>query len=201
MQPGDEQLMQRVKGGDMRAFDLLVRRWEHQLFNLIYKIIGDFEASEDIRQEVLLRVYQAARRYRPQSQFKTWLYRIAINCSINELKKRERRRMLPLTITYESGDGKEQTLENILPDPGPQPDDIIQQNEIAECIQEGLRRLPGEQRIVIVLRHYEGLKFQQIASVLGCPLGTVKSRMRHGLEHLGMILKHLRWEEGAHHGL
>ena len=201
MQPGDEELMRKVKEGDMSAFDVLVRRWEHRLFNLIYKIIGDFEAAEDIRQEVLLRVYQSARRYRPQNQFKTWVYRIAINCSISELRRRERHRMFPLTMSYQHKDGEQQPLENILPDPNPQPDEIIQRSEIAKHIQDALRRLPDDQRIVIVLRHYEGLKFQQIASVLGCPLGTVKSRMRRGLDQLRVFLKNLHWEEGANHGL
>jgi RNA polymerase sigma-70 factor (ECF subfamily) len=190
MQPGDEVLMQKVKEGDMRAFDVLVRRWEHRLFNLIYKIIGDYETAKDVRQEVFLRVYQAARRYRPISQFSTWLYRIAINCSINELKKLKRCRMFPLTMPYEDKDGKQQSLENILTDLKPQPDEIIQRNEINECIQNALNRLPDEQRIVIILRHYEGMKFQQIASLLDCPLSTVKSRMRYGLEQLRMMLKH-----------
>ena len=201
MEPGDEELMQKVKEGDMRAFDVLVRRWENPLFNLIYKIIGDFETAEDIRQEAFLRVYRAASRYRPHSQFKTWLYRIAINCSINELRKRDRRRTVPLMMSYQTKDGRQQYLEDILPDLNPQPDEIIQRDEIAGCIQNALRRLPDEQRIVIVLRHYEGLKFHQIASVLGCPLGTVKSRMHHGLERLRMMLKHLRWEGGANYGL
>ena len=196
MQPGDEVLMQRIKEGDMGAFDLLVRRWEHQLLNLIYKITGDFEISKDIRQEVLLRIYRAAKRYRSDSQFRTWLYRIAINCSISELRKLKRRRTLPLIMSYQGENGEQQPLENVLADPNPQPDEIIQQEEAARYIQDALRRLPDEQRIVIILRHYEGLKFRQIASVLDCPLGTVKSRMRHGLEKLRMILKNVCLEGG-----
>ena len=196
MQPGDEVLMQRIKEGDMGAFDLLVRRWEHQLLNLIYKIIGDFETSKDVRQEVLLRIYRSAKRYRPDSQFRTWLYRIAINCSISELRKLKRRRTLPLIMSYQGENGEQQPLENVLADPNPQPDEILQQEEAAGYIQDALRRLPDEQRIVIILRHYEGLKFRQIASVLDCPLGTVKSRMRHGLERLRAMLKNVCLEGG-----
>ncbi len=189
MQPGDEKLMQGIKKGDMRAFDVLVRRWEDQLFDLIYRIIGDFEVTKDIRQEVLLRVYQAARRYRPHNQFKAWLYRIAVNCSINELRRRERHSVLSLDVSYQDNDGQEQPLESVLAHPNPQPDEMVQQSEVAEHIQNALRRLSDKQRIVIVLRHYEGLKFHQIASVLDCPIGTVKSRMRHGLERLRMMLR------------
>ena len=150
MQPGDEELMQKIKTGDMRAFDVLVRRWEHRLFNFIYKIIGDYEIAKDVRQEVFLRVYQAARRYRPISHFSAWLYRVAINCSINELKKLKRCRMFPLTMSYEDKDGKQQSLESILTDSKPQPDEIIQRNEIAEFIRHALNRLPDEQRIVVI---------------------------------------------------
>ena len=201
MQPGDEELMQKVKNGDMDAFDILVRRWEHRLFNVIYKITGDFEASRDIRQEVLLRVYQSAWRYRPHGQFKTWLYRIAVNCSINELRRRQRRRMLPLTTYHRSEDGEEQMLQNMLPDSNPGPEEIMEQREMNEQIHRALDRLPAEQRAVIVLKHYEGLKFRQIASILNCPPGTVKSRMRRGLEQLRMMLKHICWEGEANHEL
>ena len=201
MQPGDEELMQRIKMGDMRAFDLLVRRWEHRLFGLIHKIIGDFETSKDVRQEVLLRVYQSAKRYRPHNHFRTWLYRVAINCSISELRKLKRRRTLPLTIFYQHADGDEQPIDSVLADPNPRQDEIMQRDEMAKYIQDALRRLPDEQRIVVVLRHYEGLKFRQIASILNCPLGTVKSRMRHGLEKLRVMLKDVCWEGGTQHGL
>ena len=192
MEPGDDELMQEVKKGDIRAFDLLVRRWEHRLFSLIYRIIGDFETAEDIRQEVFIQVHQAARRYQSINHFKTWLYRVAINRSINELKKRERRRTFPLAILHGHKDGKQQLMENILPDPGPQPDEMIQRNETADRIRGALCRLPDEQRIVIVLRHFDGLKFRQIASILDCPLGTVKSRVRLGLEQLHRMLTDFR---------
>lgn len=197
MKPGDEILMQRIKKGDMVAFDVLVRRWEHLLFNLIYKIIGDFETSKDVRQEVFLRVYQAAKRYRPESQFKTWVYRIAINCSISEMRKMKRRRTLPLDMSYNQENEAQKTLEDTLVNPGLQPDEVAQQNEVAQYIRDAIRRLPDEQRVVIVLRHYEGLKFHEIASILNCPLGTVKSRMRHGLERLRGMLKNVCLEGGV----
>jgi len=198
MQPGDEELMQKIKKGDAEAFDILVRRWENRLFNTIYRITGDFETSRDLRQEVFLRVYQSAKGYRSDGHFGTWLYRIAINCSINELRKRKRRQTLPLSM---SEFGEEQTLQDALLDDSPGPDEVIQQSELSEHIRDALRRLPDEQRVVIVLRHYEGLKFQQIASILNCPLGTVKSRMHHGLEQLRAKLKRYCREGEASHGL
>jgi len=198
MQPGDEELMQKIKKGDVEAFDILVRRWENRLFKVIYRITGDFETSRDLRQEVFLRVYQSAKGYRSDGHFSTWLYRIAINCSINELRKRKRRQTLPLSM---SEFGEEQAFQDALLDSSPGPDEVIQQSEMDEQIRAALHRLPDEQRVVIVLRHYEGLKFQQIASVLNCPLGTVKSRMHHGLEQLRARLKRYCWEGEASHGL
>ena len=198
MQSSDEELMQNIKNGDMEAFDILVRRWENRLFNVIYRITGDFETSRDIRQEVFLRVYQSAKGYRSDGHFSTWLYRIAINCSINELRKRKRRQTIPLNMP-ESGEG--QTVQSELLDDSPGPEEVIQQNELSEHIRYALRCLPDEQRVVIVLRHYEGLKFQQIASVLNCPLGTVKSRMHHGLEQLRSKLKRYCREGEVSHGL
>jgi RNA polymerase sigma-70 factor (ECF subfamily) len=198
MQPGDEELMQKVKKGDVEAFDILVRRWENRLFNVIYRITGDFETSRDIRQEVFLRVYQSAKGYRSGGHFSTWLYRIAINCGINELRKRKRRQTLSLSA---SEFGEEETFQDALLDSSPGPDEIIQQSEMDEQVRAALNRLPDEQRVVIVLRHYEGLKFHQIASILNCPLGTVKSRMHHGLEQLRAKLKRYCWEGEASHGL
>ena len=199
MQFSDEELMQQAKEGNSRAFDVLVRKWEHRVFNLIYRIVGDFETAEDIRQEVFIRIYKSAKQYRPRGQFKTWLYRIAVNCSINEVRKRERRQTLPLSISHD--DGEQQKLEDVIPDHNPGPDEVIQCNEIAEHIQGALLRLSNEQRAVIVMKHYEGLKFREIASVLDCPLGTVKSRMHQGLEQMRIMLRDFRREGVARHGM
>jgi len=197
MQSCDDELMQKIKKGDMHAFGILAGKWKCRLFNFAYKVVGDYELAEDVCQEVLLRVYQKAEQYRPREQFKTWLYRIAINCSVDELRKWKRRRVLPLGIFHQHRDEEERILEGALIDPAPQPDEEVQLNEITKCVQDALRRLPDKQRVVIVLRHYEGLKFQEIASALGCPSSTVKSQMSRGLKRLQTMLKHLLYEGGT----
>jgi RNA polymerase sigma-70 factor (ECF subfamily) len=191
MQTSDDELMQEVKRDNISAFDILVRRWEHKLFNFIYKITGNFEITKDIRQEVLLRVYKSAKRYRSEGQFQTWLYRIAVNYSLDELKKLKRHRFFPLTIFHQQEDGESMLIDSVLTDPNQKPDESLQQDEIAKHVQDALRSLPEEQRIVIVLRHYEDLKLHEIASILNCPLGTVKSRIRLGSEQLRGMLKNL----------
>jgi RNA polymerase sigma-70 factor (ECF subfamily) len=188
MEISDHELMQKIKDGNIPAFDTLVKRWEHRLYNVVYKIIGDPETTRDICQDVFLQVYQSSKKYRPYAQFETWFYRIAINRSINELKKRKRHQTYSLTGDY---DGEKDSFEDELLDPEPQPDEIAQQNEISSCIQNALENIPTEQRIVVILRHYEGLKFQQIADILNCPLGTVKSRMYLAMDQLKTMLKHI----------
>lgn len=187
MEISDHELMRRVKDGDTPAFDVLVRKWEHRLYNVVYKIICDIETTRDICQEVFLQVYKSAKKYNPTAQFETWLYRIAINSSINELRKQKRYQ----TYSLDNQDETQISLDDIMTDPNPKPDDIVQQNEMASCIQNALAKLPTEQRIVVTLRHYEGLKYQQIAEILNCPLGTVKSRMYSAIEQLRTLLKHI----------
>ena len=197
MQSCDDELMKQIKRGDMRAFDILAAKWQRQLFNFVHRFVGEYELAEDVCQEVLLRVYQRAEQYKPRNQFKTWLYRIAINCSIDEMRRLNRHRMFPLKLLHRRENEEQQEPEVALADPAPQPDEVARLNEIARHIQDALRRLPDKQRAVIVMRHYEGLNFREIASILGCPLSTVKSRMSRGLERMQAVLKHSLLEGGA----
>lgn len=188
MEISDHELMQRIKNEDITAFDILVKRWEHKLFNVVYKVIFDIETTRDICQEVFLQVYKSAKKYNPSGQFEQWLYRIAINRCINELRKGNHCKAYSL---HEIDDDMQLPYEDNLIDPKPKPDEAIQQDEVISFVQNALKNLPPDQRIIVVLRHYEGLKFQQIAEILNCPLGTVKSRMRSALDKLRIMLKHL----------
>jgi len=187
MEISDHELMRRIKDGDVPAFDVLVRRWEHRLYNVVYKIIYDIETTRDLCQEIFLQVYKSAKKYKPTAQFETWLYRIAINSSINELRKQKRYQMYSL----DNQDDAQISLDDIMIDRNLKPDEIVQQDEMALCIQNAIAKLPADQRIVVTLRHYEGLKYQQIAEILNCPLGTVKSRMYSAIEQLRTLLKHI----------
>lgn len=189
MQTDDDELMQRIKKGDMQAFDELALKWEHKLLNLVFKIVGDLEIAKDVRQEVFLRVFQKAKQYKSAGFFSTWLYRIAVNCSIDELKKRKRHKSVSLETQSNYDDADCGSFAETLLDSKPTPYEVAEQNEIADYVRNALSRLSNDQRVVIVLKHYEGLKFREIASILGCPVGTVKSRMYFGLDQLRQILK------------
>lgn len=187
----DEELMLKIKDGDLGAFNILMKRWESDLLKFVNHIIGDFETTKDICQDVFLKVYQTAKHYRHQSLFRNWLYRIAVNCSIDELRKHKRRQEIPLISSSEYRDSANQVKDIDLPDPNPQPDEIVHENDNAKHVQNALERLPYKQRIVIVMKLYDDMKFEEIAAILDCPISTVKSRMYEGLEKMRNMLKHL----------
>jgi RNA polymerase sigma-70 factor (ECF subfamily) len=188
MQPSDEYLMLLFKGGDQSAFNVLVQRWEKPLLNLCYRFLQDIEKAKDIRQEVFLRIYKAAKRYKPSAKFSTWLYRIALNRCLDELRNEKRRNEIALETSYQDNNGKRWLLKEMLVDKSALPDEIAERNEIAQIVKQAIALLPDEQRAVVIMRHYERLKFKEIAEIMGCPESTVKSRMYYGMEHLRRLL-------------
>jgi len=192
MQPSDEDLMLRFKDGDQNAFNVLARRWEKPLLNLCYRFLQDIEKAKDVRQEVFLRVYKAAKRYKPSAKFSTWVYRIATNRCLDELRNEKRRNEIALETPYQDKAGRMWLLEETLADKSTLPDKIAERNEIAQIVRQAIAQLPDQQRAVVIMRHYEGLKFKEIAEIMGCPESTVKSRMFYGMEHLRRLLSCLR---------
>ena len=186
----DDQLMVKVKNGDISAFDTLVRKWEGNLYNFIYRRLRDHQWTEDARQEIFLRVCLSTKKYKPAGKFQAWLYKIALNHCKNELKKRKRSK-LNSGMNYSPGEmnnEKQNHLESIV-DPRPQPEDVMARNEIVNQIQNAINNLPEKQRIVIELYYYENLKFREIADILGCSKSTIESRMRYALEKLRNTLE------------
>jgi len=192
MQPSDEELMLRLKDGDRGAFNVLARRWEKTLLNLCYRFLQDIEKAKDIRQEVFLRIYKAAKRYKPSARFSTWLYRITLNRCLDELKNEKKRNEIALETPYQDNTGRRWLLEEMLVDKSAPPDKVAERNEIAQIVKQAIAQLPDKQRAVVIMRHYEGLKFKEIAEIMGCPESTVKSRMFYGMEHLRRLLSCLR---------
>ncbi len=174
----DAELVRRWRKGDPLAFDALVRRWEGPVLRILTRLLGESELVEDSSQEVFLRVYHATGRYRDNGTFSTWLYRIALNVA-RDVGRRRRRRPVPL-------EGHEP------PDRALPAEKTCQQREAAELVAEALSELPEPLREALVLRHYEGLNFEEIARLTGTPASTVKSRfgvalrrMRSRLQELG----------------
>lgn len=182
----DEQMMWRVQmQDDEGAFARLVRRWETPIQRLCERMTGDAHRGEDLAQEAFVRVFARRKDYRPDGKFSTWLWRIALNLCYDELRRRQRR--LELSLDEESGESAAELDAAKAPEPSP--DRALAQREQAELVRLALERLPEAYRAVLVLRHYENLKFREIAEVLEVPEGTVKSRMAEALTQMTLLLK------------
>jgi RNA polymerase sigma-70 factor, ECF subfamily len=189
----DEQAMWRVQNeDDPAAFARLVERWQAPIQRLCARMTGDLHRAEDLSQEAFTRVFAKRHDFQPAAKFSTWLWRIAINLCHDELRRRSRRPEISLegTADEESGrpafepESREAT-----------PAEATAALERAEEVRRALQQLPEHYRSVVVLRHYEGLKFFEIGEVLGIPEGTVKSRMAESLSRLAVLLRATRLDK------
>lgn len=179
----DEQAMWRVQTqDDEAAFDHLVRRWEIPIRRLCTRMTGDEHRGEDLTQEAFTRLYARRKLYQPTAKFSTYLWRIAINLCHDELRRVKRRGEAPYDDDLESG------ALVALPAADATPADRLVEQERARIVGEALLKLPDLYRSVVLLRHYENLKFREIAEVLGVPEGTVKSRMAEALTQLARLV-------------
>jgi len=183
-QASDEQVMWRVQAAaDAVAFAELVRRWEKPIQRLCTRMTGDVHRAEDLSQEAFTRVFSRRQDFVSTARFSTWLWRIAVNLCHDELRRRNRRAEVALeTDGGESGETTPRRDEPVATGQGP--DESLHSLERAEWVRRAVLSLPEHYRAVVVLRHYEGLRFVEIAEVLGIPEGTVKSRMAEGLAQL-----------------
>jgi RNA polymerase sigma-70 factor (ECF subfamily) len=182
-----EDLMARVAKGDDEAFEILVNRHQNSVLNLIYRFIGDRTQAKDVAQEVFLRVWQAAKTYEPKAKFTTWIYRIATNLCVNELKSARRRRWLPF---HWSEEGNENAVENTYSDGSPTAEGLLLAKERSRQISEALLSLPANQRMALVLKRYDDLSYEEIAQVLGCSVSAVESLLVRAKRTLQEKLKH-----------
>jgi len=183
----DEQAMWRVKmNDDPQAFARLVERWEKPIQRLCTRMTGSSHQGEDLAQETFTRLFTRRKSYEPSGRFSTFLWRIALNLCYDELRKTNRRREFFLDETDRGlADGPDEFITE-----EPAPDHVLADRERAATVRRALLELAEPYRVVVVLRHYEGLKFRQIADVLAIPEGTVKSRMVEALNQLNRLLSH-----------
>jgi RNA polymerase sigma-70 factor (ECF subfamily) len=182
----DEQAMWRVKmDDDPQAFARLVERWQGPIQRLCIKMLGDAHRAEDLTQEAFARVFARRKDYEPAGRFSTFLWRIALNLCYDELRKIKRRGESSL-----EGSADERGETDFMADTAG-PDLQVVADERAEHVRRALLQIPEPYRVVVVLRHYEGLKFREIGEVLDIPEGTVKSRMVEALNQLSRLLRPL----------
>ncbi|MCB9730469.1 MAG: RNA polymerase sigma factor [Deltaproteobacteria bacterium] len=190
----DEQLMKRYLAGHPSAFQELMARHGQKIFNYVLRQMRDPSVAEDLTQEVFLRVVHRAQTFREEARFTTWLFSIARNLCVDTARKAKHRRTVALDAPLDrSGDGGATMLDRVA-DGGPGPDRRTRDKRFRECLDSAMARLPDEQREVFLMREVEGLKFREIAEVVGIPENTVKSRMRYALESLRVSLAAFREE-------
>ncbi|MGI8669453.1 MAG: RNA polymerase sigma factor [Aridibacter sp.] len=174
----DHELIEATKNGDKDAFAEIVKRYQNPLTNYTYRMLNDYEEAVDLAQESFVRVYFAIERYHSDYAFSTYIYRIATNLAISEIRKRKRRKVFSLTGLFQAEGNEEQVFQPV--DEKPLPEDDLINDEQKEVIGKAIAALPEKYRAAIVLREVEGKTYDEVAEILGLGLGTTKSRISRG---------------------
>ena len=183
----DQLLVERVQKGDKRAFDLLINKYQHRIVSLVARYVSDQAEAMDVAQEAFIKAYRAIDRFRGDSAFYTWLYRIAINTAKNWLVARKRR---PPLSDIDAADAEQYDMDSRLKEQGT-PEHELMRDEIKRTVYDTIAQLPEDLRTAIMLREMEGMSYEDIAVTMDCPIGTVRSRIFRAREAIDEKLKPL----------
>jgi RNA polymerase sigma-70 factor (ECF subfamily) len=186
----DQQLVLRVQRGDKSAFDLLVRKYQNKVASVVSRYVSDYHEVADVTQEAFIKAYRAIDRFRGDSAFYTWIYRIAINCAKNYLQSKGRR---PPSSDYELEDAELNPNASALKDTS-SPENILDKDQLELVIKNTIKALPEDLRIALTLREFDNLSYDEIAEIMGCPVGTVRSRIFRAREAIDNKIKAMRGE-------
>lgn len=186
-QDSDQQLVERVQRGDKRAFDLLVVKYQHKIFSVVRRYIRENADAQDVVQEAFVKAYRALESFRGDSAFYTWMYRIAINTAKNHLILRGRR---PPDTDVDIDDAEHFSSNEWLRDTN-SPESSLFCDQLQTAVVQTISELPEELRTAITLREIEGLSYEEIADVMECPVGTVRSRIFRAREAIDKVVKPL----------
>jgi RNA polymerase sigma-70 factor, ECF subfamily len=182
----DEQLVALAQEGNARAFELLVRKYQYKIIQLVSRLVGESDAP-DVAQETFIKAYRALNGFRGQSAFYTWLYRIGINTAKNHIVSRGRR---PANQDIDIADAEQYGHTEHLSDVDT-PESLLLSDEIKQKVAEVINKLPADLRQAITLRELEGLSYEEIAEVMDCPIGTVRSRIFRAREAIDAVVQPL----------
>jgi RNA polymerase sigma-70 factor (ECF subfamily) len=180
----DEVLMQRFRRGEAAAFRALVTRHQDRVFNFVLRQVRHPETARELVQETFLRVVKNADSFRSEARFTTWIFTIARNLCVDAQRRQKHRNTVALDAPLRSGEADGATMLDMVKDDQPGADSRLQDRRFSTALRGALDALPAEQREVFLMRELEGLKFREIADVVGVPENTIKSRMRYALEAL-----------------
>jgi len=185
--PSDQTLVERSQAGDRRAFDLLVLKYQHKIVQLVGRYVRDPTEAMDVAQEAFIKAYRALPTFRGDSAFYTWLYRIAINTAKNYLVAARRR---PVDYDLDLQDPEQYDVQVRLKDTDT-PEGLLLTNEIRHTVEKAISQLPEDLRTAIILRELEGMRYEEIAQAMDCPVGTVRSRIFRAREAIAKRLQPL----------
>jgi RNA polymerase sigma-70 factor (ECF subfamily) len=188
----DLQLVERAKRGDQKAFEMLVIKYQRRIERLIARMVRDVDLVQDIAQETFIRAYRAMPKFRGDSAFYTWLYRIAVNTAKKALVELKRDPLVTESARASANDDDDETsrVERELTD-GETPEALLASKEIAQAVNAAMEALSEDLRQAITLREIEGLSYEEIAEVMNCPIGTVRSRIFRAREAIALRLRPL----------
>jgi len=187
-QATDQQLVERVQAGDKRAFDLLVLKYQHKIISLVGRYVRDQHEAMDVSQEAFIKAYRALQNFRGDSQFYTWLYRIAINTAKNYLVAKGRR---PPDRDIDADEQADYGFAEAMTD-SETPENLLARDQLQEKVFAALENLPDDLKTALSLREFEGLSYEQISEIMDCPVGTVRSRIFRAREAIDKVVaKHM----------
>ncbi|MFO7942461.1 MAG: sigma-70 family RNA polymerase sigma factor [Bacillota bacterium] len=181
----EERLVDLARSGDVSAFESLVEEYDGRIYNMAFRMLGNPEDARDVTQETFLKAYSSLSRFRGDSSFSTWVYRIAKNACLDFLRRRSRGTVFSLDQPLDTEEGE---LERQVPGDLPDPEEVALDSEVRRAVSEAIANLPPHHRSIIVLRDIEDLSYEEIAEVLEVELGTVKSRLYRARTSLSRVL-------------
>lgn len=182
----EEALIKKSQNGDSTAFNELMNSYFKRIYSIAYRMAGNADDASDMTQEVMIKLFRNIKSFRGGSQFSTWVYTVATRTCIDELKKIRRHSSYSIDSEIETDEG---SIATELEDDAPTPEKKAEQNELKSLVAKAIARLGDDHKTVIVLRDIQGLGYDEIAKIVGCSAGTVKSRISRGRERLKNILE------------
>jgi RNA polymerase sigma-70 factor (ECF subfamily) len=179
----DRRLIAASLKGDPAAFGELVRRYQDRLYNTVYRLLDNADDAQDVVQDAFVNAYQSLDGFKGDSQFFTWLYRIAVNTAISHKRKQR------LTLSIDSGRNGERRVEPLDDSDASRPEHALERAEEERRVQQALNRLSAEHRAVLILKDMEGQKYEAMAEILGVPIGTIRSRLHRARTELRELLE------------
>ena len=187
------ELVCKAQSGDRKAFEQLVLKYQPRLYTLSYKLAGNYTDAQDLAQEAFIKAYKGLGNFRGEAEFGTWLYRIAVNIWLNEKRRREKNVTYSLDEPLMTADGE---ITREIPDSTGDPLEILQTKEFRGLVASALNEITKEHKTVLVLREIEGFSYDEIAAIIECSIGTVRSRLNRAREALRKKIEVLAREKG-----